>query len=691
MPPSGPDASNSCLPSKLPVIKSVPPVPSPQRGERCTFDGECGRLNVDLPIVTYCSNKLIVVRNVINPDQPILPNHNKKLSSLVYRGHRDNTTAAKMSPSGCYIVSGDERGAIRVWSYDHEEHLCKYDISTALSGPIRDVDWDNENKRIAFVGERSGSDPNGDCAKAIQWDTGVTVGQLGNHLKGRASTVAFKGTRPFRLVTGGKDDHKTNFHKGPPFTKIPTVDSIPCEFGHTKGSVNCIRINHAATYYISVGTDKSICLYDSTTFALKTKIENIHDATIYDCSWSRDDQYIITCSGDGTCKLFEVIDNIQLIEKFIWKPAEVQYGKTFDKVPFGGSQLGCTFAGIHPTSVSLNGQISILPMPTAADTKPIKIITGHNASIVAMSIDWDNSKFYTGDSDGIICRWDLNTLEAETRLIHPKGNHDLMYVIHSGAISGLAVAKGHLMSVGWDDVMYITEPPHTNSRVKPNPISLNAQPVTIARGISIAVIVTVKGLLLAKNNDGSVSNMIPISYEPSTGCCIDQNDGIVYIGSKSDNSIYIYDVINTPTEWTLKEKHVIKNQHLKPIHSLALSNDGTKLASGDEKDICVFDVTNNEYKPIIGRGRWCFHVQRITSLSWSPNDNVLASGSADDSIYIWSIKSPMKRLHYPFGHRGGIVSLSFYKSMTKGLLLLSSGVDSVVNLWDITNDVRDKF
>jgi WD40 repeat protein len=323
---------------------------------------------------------------------------------------------------------------------------------------------------------------------------------------------------------------------------------------------------------------------------------------------------------------------------------------------------------------------------------PIKVITGHYAPIAAMDIDWDNNKFYTGDTDGIICRWDLETCEPEQRLHHPEGNADLMYTVHSGAISGLAIAKGHLMSVGWDDKMYITEPPHTGSRVKLNPTSLGAQPVTISRGVNIAVIVTVKGLLLAKNNDGKLSDLIPIDYEPGTACVIDRDDHYVYVGGKSDHAIHIYEVINTPTEWTLKPTNVVTDHHLKPIHAMALSHDNTKLASADERDVCVLDITDaTNYKPIIGRGRWCFHGQRITSLSWSPDNTVLASGGADDSIFIWNITMPMKRIHYPFAHRGGIVNVQFHKTLSKGYILYSAGVDSVVNLWDITTDVRDKF
>jgi hypothetical protein len=39
-----------------------------------------------------------------------------------------------------------------VWSWDHPEHLLKIEIS-AFSGPVQDLDWDHEAKKIVAVGE----------------------------------------------------------------------------------------------------------------------------------------------------------------------------------------------------------------------------------------------------------------------------------------------------------------------------------------------------------------------------------------------------------------------------------------------------------------------------------------------------------------------------------------------------------
>jgi hypothetical protein len=56
----------------------------------------------------------------------------------------------------------------------------------------------------------------------------------------------------------------------------------------------------------------------------------------------------------------------------------------------------------------------------------------------------------------------------------------------------------------------------------------------------------------------------------------------------------------------------------------------------------------------------------------------------------------MKRIHYPFAHRGGVVKVVFVKGTGGGnsggnYKFISTGVDSVVNLWDVQADVKSKF
>jgi WD40 repeat protein len=513
----------------------------------------------------------------------------------------------------------------------------------------------------------------------IQWDTGNTQGNLYQHLKGKSCAIAIKQDRPFRLVTGGKEDGRLYFHKGPPFQKLPVENGAPCEDAHSKG-INCVRYSPNGALVASVGTDKMLCIYSGSDLALKSKKEGVHSGSIYSCSWASDNKSLMTSSADGTCKLFEVsVDGTSVTEKHTWKVAEYMLGKSADKAPRGGMQLGCAFVGgTTPVSVATNNQIAILPMPGTG--KSIEILTGHNAPIGAIAFDHGKGLFYTGDSDGILCKWDLKKLKALER-ISPADNKELTYQIHGGAISGLTVLKdSQLLSVGWDDTAYYTK----NGKLMPDKLDITAQPVAVSTGSSLTAILTVKGVMLLKDGKQVSSGVLPLSFDANC-VLVSSDDKTVYIGG-NDCKIYVYMPVGGTFD--LKERHVIKDCHLKPIHSLALSNDGSMLAAGDVRDVCVYKTA--DFSSIVAKGKYCFHLQKITSLAWAPGDKVIASGGADDSIYLWHLDHKMKRIHYQFAHRGGVVGVTFRKD-TPGLTLVSAGMDSCVVEWNVADDVKAKF
>lgn len=661
------DASNSCIPPTHKLIFQTPPLPKPERGLPISLDGTGGRINSDRPLLVYPSGRLVVVREL---------DHSKKVKSFVYRGHTAQVTVAKFSPSGCYVASGDVRGKLRVWSYDNEEHLCKLDLSSAMTGPIRDISWDMDSKRLVIVGEGSKTDPSSVCAKVIQWDTGVKVGDLGQHARNKASTCAFKPNRPMRIVTGGAEDFTLHLNAGPPFSRVSVVDGVPAETCHERGAIHCVRYNKQGTFVASVGTDKSVVFYDGKTLALVKKMENVHDASIYSCAWNDDGTRLLTCSADGTVKIISV-DKFDIIQT--WNVAELiaaNHGaKMMNKVPLGGMIMGCAYVqGDIPVAVGLNGHIAILH-------DKIEFLTGHQAPISCMSIDEERSIMYTGDSDGVIVQWDVSTGNA----INIQGDHNmdngfdgtLMNKVHQGAITGVSAKDGKLLSTGWDDKLRFTE-----SCTMKLALDLQAQPNAIATGRSISAIMTVNGIVLVKDNQ-IISQVIDLPYE-AVSICMSRDDSKLYVGGR-DNIIHVYSVDGN----CLNETHQMSGVHQQPVYSIALSNDGKMLASADVRDVIVWNIDCN-YETIVGKSRWCFHKQRINALTWSHDDNFLASGSNDDSIFVWCLKKKTTRIEYAFAHRGGVTGLRFINH-SDGYILMSVGADACVNQWDLTDDIRNKF
>ena len=628
------DASNACVPYESCLDMSYPPLPSTTRGERCPLDYSSRAGGK----ICYSFGKLIVVWNLLQEED------GKRSKPLVYRGHTAAVTSLKISPSGCYVASGDSKGKLRVWSLDNEMHLCKLELSHVFVGGILDIAWDGDSKRLLLVGQ---GDAKGGCVKYIQWDTGVSCTpskfEFQIHFRYSASSCAIRPVRPIKYVSGGTHDARTLWH-----SNNPTVDS------HTRGTVTCCRYNPTGTCMATVGTDKSLILHDGNgSGQILKKIPNLHNATITSCDWV-DAEHILTSSTDGSLKITateEKDDNtITLI------PSQDSLGQQI--------MACCSIDTETQVAIQLTGTIKRIAK------KETQTFIGHQAPISCLCIA--DKQFYTADSNGNICQWNLQTNQPIQRVFYGEENKDGLYKVHSGAITSLAVIEDTLYSVGWDDVL----------RSQLVNIPLPAQPNAMAvYQNSILVIVTTDGLLTYSHSTQELSDLLtlPDRTNPIT---VDCSSTHVYVGD-DDGSIHIYTLT---TE--LQHVHTMETVHMRntPVSALKVSSDGTKLASADLRSVCVWSIP--EYKALVNKSRWCFHTQRITCLTWLSNDQYIASAGQDDSIYIWCLAKKSKRLHYPFSHRGGITSLYSIPCENK---LLSVGNDACVNQWDPSTDMAKKF
>lgn len=107
---------------------------------------------------------------------------------------------------------------------------------------------------------------------------------------------------------------------------------------------------------------------------------------------------------------------------------------------------------------------------------------------------------------------------------------------------------------------------------------------------------------------------------------------------------------------------------------VAYSPDGRLLAVGISEAVSLHDATTLD-----DLGTWFDHTGKITSLAWSADSALLASGASDDNeIRIWDAATGrvLRRLS---GHTGWIRSLAFAPS---GTLLASGSTDQTVRIWD---------
>ncbi|KAF8299331.1 WD40 repeat-like protein, partial [Clavulina sp. PMI_390] len=93
--------------------------------------------------------------------------------------------------------------------------------------------------------------------------------------------------------------------------------------------------------------------------------------------------------------------------------------------------------------------------------------------------------------------------------------------------------------------------------------------------------------------------------------------------------------------------------------------------------ICLWDVHSQALKGEPLRG----HSHYVRSVTFSPDGNLLASGSNDKTICLWDVLSQTLKGEPLTGHTGPVLSITFFPD---GKTLASGSADRTVRIWNLT-------
>jgi serine/threonine protein kinase len=129
----------------------------------------------------------------------------------------------------------------------------------------------------------------------------------------------------------------------------------------------------------------------------------------------------------------------------------------------------------------------------------------------------------------------------------------------------------------------------------------------------------------------------------------------------------------SPTPLTALTSSYSFPKHPAGMNCLAFSPDGNILASGTADNLVIlWDAhTGTQVRNLEG------HTAFISDLAFSPDGTILASASEDKTIILWNALTG-ERLRLLEGHKKAVTGLAFSPD---GQLLASSSRDSTVNLW----------
>lgn len=372
--------------------------------------------------------------------------------------------------------------------------------------------------------------------------------------------------------------------------------------------MQAVRYSPSGNLFASAGFDGKVFLYDGTSSDFVGEVGSpAHSGGVYGVAWSPDGKQLLTSSGDKSAKLWDV-ETRQVVSEF-------KLGDTVDD-----QQVSCLWQNQFLLSVSLSGFINYLDVNDPL--KPLRIIKGHNKPITVLTLSEDHGTIFTGSHDGFVTSWNAQT--GENNRVEGQG--------HGNQINGMRVHDGILYTCGIDDSLKKVNI-EGNVYMKDD-LKLGSQPrgMDILRENNVIITATVNQVHVIKDNRKLSS--LKVEYEPSsagTSKC-----GHVAIGGTLDNKVHIYELCGDNLV-PLKEL-----EQLGSITDLSYSPDDKYLVTCDaHRKVILYALPDYQ---LANKHEWGFHNARVNCVAWSPDSLLVASGSLDTNIIIWSVEKPAKHI-----------------------------------------------